>query len=522
MNLRASMWKRMGALAALAALVAAPLAWAADKGPDAAGYRATDNVLSTFEDLAVEGSGASNVLGGTDEGVALLTLPFPFQFYGKSYTLVCASVNGLLAFVTAADACTPTVVDFANRDLTSTAAPGDRPSALPYWSDLTFEPGGSGAVYYKATGAAGSRHFTVEWRNAFHQDTTSNPVTFEAVLYEGGNNILFQYQTVNLGDGNAASKGAKATVGIRDAGGQTNNRQIAWSYNAPVLSDSQAIQFTPPPEAQMSVNTVTTSPAGLTVTIDGYAYVTPKVVSWKPGTSHTLAIATPQTGSGTRNTLTAWSTGAATAQITVTTPATGTTYAANFLTEYQLTTATNPATVGSVSGAGWYSAGTSASVLATVPTGYALAYFSGDASGSANPVSVVMNAAKRVVANYLSSVQPSIVASMSGKANDGAIANQRKWTIKLANGGPGAADAVTVTAITITQSSGAACATAPAVLTPVPLAVGSIASGSSLSPVITINFAGCSDAAARFALKLSFSANSNAYSGSSTINSQTR
>jgi hypothetical protein len=68
-------------------------------------------------------------------------------------------------------------------------------------------------------------------------------VTFEVVLYEGTNRVLFQYQTVNLGAGNPASNGALATVGIRDTGGNTNNRQIEWSYAAPVLGNGTAISF---------------------------------------------------------------------------------------------------------------------------------------------------------------------------------------------------------------------------------------------------------------------------------------
>jgi hypothetical protein len=65
-------------------------------------------------------------------------------------------------------------------------------------------------------------------------------VTFEAILSERSNNILFQYQTVD------PTKGALATVGIRDAGGSTNNRQIQWSFDAGVLAASGAILFTAP------------------------------------------------------------------------------------------------------------------------------------------------------------------------------------------------------------------------------------------------------------------------------------
>ncbi|MCX6629655.1 MAG: hypothetical protein NTW28_18715 [Candidatus Solibacter sp.] len=437
-------------LAMAAALCSAPVIRAADKGTDAGGYTATDSAVYSFIDL-VGGGGSASVLAGTDDGVALVTLPFPFQFYGKSYTLVCTSANGLLTFVTSAAECAPSV-DFANTDVTSTALPGDAPAVMPFWTDLTFQVSGGGAVYYQTQGAAGSRRFVLEWSNAYPQGS-GNPVTFEAILYEGSNKVLFQYQTVDLGAGNPAARGGLATVGIRDTGGNSNNRQIAWSYNAAVLGNSTAIQFTPPAGAQTSVNTITTAPPGLPVTIDGTSFTTPKVVSWTPNTSHTLAVISPQTNGGTRYTLTGWSSGGSTPQVTVQAPPTGTTFTATFRTDYQLTTGTNPANVGSVSGAGWYAAGSIAAVTATVPANYQLAAFSGDLRGVSNPQNLTMDGPKNVVANFQSTAAPVLNAAVTGKA-DGATAGQRVWTIRLANTGLGTATGAQISAVTPSRDSG--------------------------------------------------------------------
>src|ERR1035441_5200277 len=78
-------------------------------------YTATSNAVFSFIDLVSSG-GSSSVLSNTDDGVALLTLPFSFKFYGTSYTQVCVSSNGLVLFVTSAAACVPSA-DFANVDL---------------------------------------------------------------------------------------------------------------------------------------------------------------------------------------------------------------------------------------------------------------------------------------------------------------------------------------------------------------------------------------------------------------------
>ena len=242
-------------------LASAPLAWAATRGPDAAGYTATDATTYSFIELVGPG-GSTSALANTDDEVTALTLPFSFQFYGQSYTIVCASTNGLVWFVANASACAESGTA-SNLDLTAAGPPGNPPAILPYWTDLTFETPGAGSLYYQTQGSAGSRKFIVEWSNAYPVATrlSPNPVTFQVVLYESTNQILFQYKTVNLGSGDPAAQGAQATVGIADAGGYTNNREIQWSYDAPVLSDSTAILFAPAASAPPATHFLVTAPA---------------------------------------------------------------------------------------------------------------------------------------------------------------------------------------------------------------------------------------------------------------------
>jgi hypothetical protein len=509
---------RLQRLALAAVLGSASVLCGADKGPDAASYLATDSTVYSFVDL-VGGGGSASVLAGTDDGVALLTLPFPFQYYGNSYTLVCASVNGMLRFVASAADCTPTV-DFANTDLTTTAPPANPAAVMPLWTDLTFQKAGAGAIYYQTQGAPGSRRFVLEWNNAYPQ-SSANPVTFEVLLYEGSNKVLFQYQTVDLGPGDPSSNGARATVGIRDANGNLSNRQIAWSFDAGVLGNATAILFTPPASGQTSVNTITSSPPGLTVNIDGANYTTPKVVSWTPGTSHTLAVVTPQINGGTTNTFTGWSTGATTPQITIPAPATGTAFSANFSTQYQLTTAVNPAGGGTITAPGLFASGTVVTLQATAATGYSFVQFSGDAKGPANPQSLTMDGPKNVVANFQVATTPVLTAAVSGKA-DAATSGQRVWTIRLANSGLGAASNAQIASIVLSQTAGTPCSPAASIVTTFPVTVGTIAPAANATGSVTFSFAGCTDTTARFSAKVNFVANGGAYSGSTTINNQTK
>jgi len=226
------------AWAALCVALAARAGEATTKGPDAAGYVATDSTVYSFVDIAGASGGAS-VLADVDDGMAALTLPFPFPFYGHAYTIVCVSSNGALYFVGDPGGCA--FNDFANVDITAVVPPGDRPALMPLWSDLTFQAAGGGAVFYQTMGAPGHRSFVVQWNNAYPQGS-SNPLTFQVVLSEPGN-VLFQYKTIAQGAANPASKGALATVGIRNAAGLANARQIAWSYQAPVIGDNSALLF---------------------------------------------------------------------------------------------------------------------------------------------------------------------------------------------------------------------------------------------------------------------------------------
>jgi hypothetical protein len=220
--------------------LAPALSWATTRGPDAGGYTATDGVVYSFVDISGSSGGAS-VLSGTDDGTAALTLPFTFQFYGHPYTVVCASSNGAIYFVPAAAQCGG-LNDFNNIDLGTSASPGDFPALFPWWSDLSFQVSGAGSVFYQTMGAPGSRRFIVQWDRAYASGS-ANPLTFQAILFEGSNRILFQYKTADLGAGDAASKGGTATIGVRDGGALASLKQIEWSFNSSVIANESAVMF---------------------------------------------------------------------------------------------------------------------------------------------------------------------------------------------------------------------------------------------------------------------------------------
>ncbi len=154
---------------------------------------------------------------------------------------------------------------------------------------------------------------------------------------------------------------------------------------------------------------VLTSPLERTVLLDGAPYTDPV---WVPeGTEHTFdAGASPQPGgTGTRYVFRSWSPtpGTALERLTVTSPMTLT---ATYDTHYQLTIDSqygDPACEGAADPDGcWYLAGTTAHITVSSPfnatngTRYALAGWSGDASGSNATVSVTMDGPKAVTASW--------------------------------------------------------------------------------------------------------------------------
>ena len=138
--------------------------------------------------------------------------------------------------------------------------------------------------------------------------------------------------------------------------------------------------------------TVQTSPAGRTFTVDSNAYSAAQLFSWTPGSSHTIATSSPQSGgTGVQYVWKSWS-DSGTISHTVA-PTTNKTYAANFTTQYYLTMSAG--TGGKVSPvSGWKNSGSTVKITATPSTGYTFSGWTGAGTGSfsgtTNPASITM------------------------------------------------------------------------------------------------------------------------------------
>ena len=148
---------------------------------------------------------------------------------------------------------------------------------------------------------------------------------------------------------------------------------------------------TPTPTPPIRV-TLKTNPAGLTFTVDGTTYTSTQRFSWLPGSSHTIATTSPQSGdTGVQYLWAKWSDHGAISHTVA--PTTNTTYTATFKTQYFLTMAAG--TGGRVTPAsGWKNSGATVSISARPARGYSLSNWSGSGTGSYsgtnNPASITM------------------------------------------------------------------------------------------------------------------------------------
>jgi hypothetical protein len=189
--------------------------------------------------------------GGTnlalqDDGMAFdVKLGFDFEFYGNIFNSVNISNNGFLTFGGFNSMCC---------DGMPLPAWGMDNSIIGLWTDListnNINP------YYKSYAVDGDRVFTVGWYGTLEFYNTSAPNTFEITLYEGSNNILFNYGDVNVFS-------HTLTAGIQGTNGQYE--QIIYGNNANQL-DNTAYLFTymppePPPPEEPIAPDCSTNPA---------------------------------------------------------------------------------------------------------------------------------------------------------------------------------------------------------------------------------------------------------------------
>lgn len=171
------------------------------------------------------------------DGITSLKLPFPFTFYGTTYTEVNASSNGNLQFGNDNPL-------YINSCLNNGPANNMGDMIAPYWDDLDLRA--FGYLETELVGEEPNRIFVVEWDDVPRFDT-GEPVTFEVQLFEGSNNIVFLYENVEQ---SAGGNGRSATIGLQS---EAQDLSLQFGCNLPVVNSISQLQFTHPDQANGNV-----------------------------------------------------------------------------------------------------------------------------------------------------------------------------------------------------------------------------------------------------------------------------
>jgi hypothetical protein len=216
--------------------------------------------------------------------------------------------------------------------------------------------------------------------------------------------------------------------------------------------------------------------------VDGVSYSSTQTFNWILGSSHSLAVSSPQSGgAGTEYVFTGWSDGGA-ASHNVTAPNSPVTYTANFGTQYQLTTVVSPAGSGSVTPASgqFFASGTVVSLTATANSGYTFASWSGNVVAPGNSsTTITMSAPQTVTASFnVVIVSPATVLDyrvLFGSQSYSLLASSRNrlpWQItavQVVFSKPVLGDVNSLTGVTTTGLAGAGTATLTWAITPITL-----------------------------------------------------
>jgi hypothetical protein len=221
-------------------------------GPDRRGYLAYDDTDTAYPeaptyswieiDPAYGGDGTEIVIGDTDKYLdksTVVSLPFPFVYYGQSFAEATVCSNGWLAMGS-----TPL---FTYQNWTIPGAGGPNGMLAAFWDDLYEGTGSKVLQKYDAT----NHRWILEWSRMLN-DIGNYTETFELVLYDpahhptdtGDGLIVYQYETVTVTD----PINGYVTVGIESPDqldGVLCTYFNRYSEGAAILEAGRAIKFVP-------------------------------------------------------------------------------------------------------------------------------------------------------------------------------------------------------------------------------------------------------------------------------------
>ena len=161
---------------------------------------------------------------------------FTFSFYGTDYTQFHVTSNGLVIPGTNGSS------SFSNSCFPTTN-PSGLPLIAPFWDDTVVSKQSlAGMILYQTIGEAPNRKCVIQFNNLGFFAREYLLGTILVILYEGSNEIQFQYR--NLVDmANARASGSSATIGLNKGDGSISDQYSCNTTGS--VESGKAILFTP-------------------------------------------------------------------------------------------------------------------------------------------------------------------------------------------------------------------------------------------------------------------------------------
>ncbi|MBG0787813.1 MAG: Ig-like domain repeat protein, partial [Anaerolineaceae bacterium] len=175
-------------------------------------------------------AGTDSGLRGDDHYSSDINIGFNFTYFGNTYSTFKATTNGLIYFGPGS------YYQYSNTSIPNSADPNN--AIYVFWDDL-YSYDDTQLVLYRTIGEVGSRELIVQWTNYGYFNSSLPMGTFQVILYEGSNNIRFQYRQLLTA---TRSYGQSATIGLENA---TGSAAVQYSSNFESLDPEQSILWTP-------------------------------------------------------------------------------------------------------------------------------------------------------------------------------------------------------------------------------------------------------------------------------------
>ena len=210
-------------------------------GPDNFGHRWITSQATgfTIDYDWIDALSGSVVQINDDQWTNGLQIGFSFNFYGTSYTTFNVSSGGFISFTVLA-----AHYEDANNDSIPNANLPNNIIAVSWddiflrnWNDLNHDR----KIFYRTVGTAPYRKLIVAWLAVRKDSNALVEYTFEIVLHETTNLIVFNYNSIT---GSGAGVGLnEATIGIENTFGIDPDGLLFANDDSPAVEDTFAILF---------------------------------------------------------------------------------------------------------------------------------------------------------------------------------------------------------------------------------------------------------------------------------------